>query len=501
MIKQIIKITLSLLFIAASFSSCVDDKDFDTPQVKEVDLENIIQANVLSISDVQNAIATNFPANPDVSDLVHTWKSVSTQEPIVVKKWMVGYVVSNDLTGNFYKKLILQDKLENPTAGIEIRIDQSGLHSTYNVGRKVYVILNGLSVGYYDGKQGSAPGYVNQSVPNDGTPGVYKLGIKGEDFAVDRIPGNEYKNYVLRTSISETIVPKVITTNDFNDATMNTAVQMDNMQFTLDEILANATYAAEDGDAYDASRFLISCDTEATFGLMTSTFANFNELHVPHGVGTLTGVLVKNFRENDPVVVLNSHEDINFTGSDRCDPIILDCGLASVEGTTDLLIENFDGGAIPSTWTNYIQEGSRDWNPFNGGSAFFGYSVRMGSYQSNDASSIAWLISPSINMDSQSGETLEFKTSNSFADGSKLELMFSNDWDGTESGIATATWGLLTAATIVDDGEYYQNWVSSGIVDLSCAEGSNFHIAFKYTGSGNSGFDGTYELDDIKIKF
>jgi len=501
--KQIIKITLSLLFIAASFSSCVDDKDFDTPQISE---NNDATVTTTSLTAAKNSLIQNFQTG-DPSTLIYTFPDLEFESDGITPTNLLlvsAYVVSDDTTGNFYKKLIVQNSPENPTAGLEISIDQGNLHSLYNVGRKVYIKLNGLTIGYFDGSQGGAPGYINQSEPGNATPGVYKLGVLGDDFAVERISDLDFGKYITRSSITEIIVPKIIATSDISDDTMNTYVKFENMQFELAEIMANngegKTYAGETGDAYDASRFLLNCDTDYVLGLMTSTFSNYKTLLIPRDKGTVKGVLMKNFRESDPVIVLNSPNDVDFSDTDRCDPILLDCGLAGAEGTTDLLVENFDSG-IPSTWTNYIQEGSRNWGDFSGSSAYAGKSVRVGSYNSGDASSIAWLISPVMDMDAQIGETLEFKTSNSFADGSKLELMFSTDWDGTEAGITTATWGLLTAATIVDDGEYYQNWVNSGVVDLSCAEGTTFYIAFKYTGSGNSSFDGTYELDDITIRY
>ena len=45
----------------------------------------------------------------------------------------------------------------------------------------------------------------------------------------------------------------------------------------------------------------------------------------------------------------------------------------------------------------------------------------------------------------------------------------------------------------------FSTWFDSGIVDLSCGTGPNVYFAFRYIGNGNSGFDGTYELDNIKI--
>ena len=78
-------------------------------------------------------------------------------------------------------------------------------------------------------------------------------------------------------------------------------------------------------------------------------------------------------------------------------------------------------------------------------------------------------------------------------------MLFSTDWDGTEAGILTATWGIIPAAYITQDSDSFAQWFDSGIVDLSCGEGSSVHFAFRYNGSGESDFDGTYELDNIRI--
>jgi hypothetical protein len=79
-----------------------------------------------------------------------------------------------------------------------------------------------------------------------------------------------------------------------------------------------------------------------------------------------------------------------------------------------------------------------------------------------------------------------------------MEVLFSSDWDGTEAGINTATWGILSDAYVTQDDDFFGDWFDSGIVDLSCATGQ-IYIAFKYVGSGIAAFDGTYELDNVSI--
>jgi hypothetical protein len=105
---------------------------------------------------------------------------------------------------------------------------------------------------------------------------------------------------------------------------------------------------------------------------------------------------------------------------------------------------------------------------------------------------------PEIDFDAQDGETVNFKTSNSFSDGSTLEFLFSSDWDGTTENIMTASWSIIPAAYIVKDDDFYGDWFPSGNVSLDCITGKGY-LAFKYTGSGEEDFDGTYELDEIVV--
>ena len=70
-----------------------------------------------SITAIKTALQQEFNTN---ENLVYTF-DINENAPTYVE----GYVVSSDATGNFYKKLIIQDKAENPTAGIEIVFKQN----------------------------------------------------------------------------------------------------------------------------------------------------------------------------------------------------------------------------------------------------------------------------------------------------------------------------------------------------------------------------------------
>ena len=62
---------------------------------------------------------------------------------------ITAYVISTDKSGNEYKRLVLQDALENPSAGIGLLIDKKSLYAKYPIGQKIYLKLKGLTLNYY----------------------------------------------------------------------------------------------------------------------------------------------------------------------------------------------------------------------------------------------------------------------------------------------------------------------------------------------------------------
>ena len=90
-----------------------------------------------------------------------------------------------------------------------------------------------------------------------------------------------------------------------------------------------------------------------------------------------------------------------------------------------------------------------------------------------------------------------FRTSVSFADESTLEALVSSDWDGQIENLETATWNSLLAA-IASKKDDSRTFIDSGNLSLNFY-GKQLFFAFKYTGSGKSTHDGTFELDDFRI--
>ena len=470
-----------------SFSSCVEDQDYNIPEVSENE------------PDINPDAITTFNALVNRYD-----QAVADGESIVVfeddnELIIEGYVISSDKSGNFYKELFIQSTAdsigtdENPRLGFRLNIDVTSLYGTFDFGRKVYIKLT-------DGNPDSSFNPLALGVSN----GVFTIGSPN-GTEIDRIASTDYRKHVIRSTTKASITPKVTTPGALRSEDLNTFIQFDNTQFIKSDL--GKTYAGEASDEFDGTRTIENCIDKSMMSLESSTFASFKSYRVKQGVGSISGIYTKNYFGDADVFVINQLSDIDFAGEDeRCDPIEISCGNVNSSGSNNLFSEDFEN--LPSSgpisgngWTNYIEAGTESWESYSSGSgsASIGVSARVGSYKSGDDSSVAWLISPAIDIANNSGVTLKFKSSNSFADSSDMKVLGSTDWDGTEAGIGTATWGVIKDAYVVSDSDFYVEWFDSGIVDLSCVEGDTLHFAFKYTGSGESEYDGTYEIDEISV--
>ncbi|MBU2950637.1 choice-of-anchor J domain-containing protein [Tamlana agarivorans] len=469
---------LVLLLCVVIIASCIKTDDYDLPDVllsePEIPLENITTFKTIK-SLYEQAV------NGGNSTVV-----IQSENDLYIE----GFVVSSDKSGNFFEELIIQNKTDgsdpdnDPRLGFCVLVNVSSLSDTFQFGQKVYVKMNGLTIGE--------------------TSGTICIG-KGDAAKLEQIQASEFKAIILRSHEVSAITPKLVSLENLTKNDQNTLIRLENMQLNRFEL--GATFASESFDEFDGFRVLESCDSGISMMMQTSTYSDFKSLIVPQENGSVTGVYSRDYGDDFNVLIVNSSTDVAFDNPNRCDPLELDCGLSETYGTGNVLLEEFESQKNNKPveihgWTNHIEAGTQAWEGYSSTSsnASLGRSARFQSASSGDVSNIGWLITPSINLDEHEGETLRFKTSNSLADSSFMEVLYSQNWDGTEAGVTQATWGVLSAAYVVKDSDSFVPWFNSGVVDLSCETGT-MHIAFKYTGGGQESFDGVYELDDIRIDY
>ena len=453
------------------FTACVVDADFTVPQ-------NLGAEENLKLEAILDSIENNLLELKSIKDLKSLYNSGTEPVKIVSDIVVKGYVISSDAKGNYFREFYIQDAPENPTAGIKVVVNLTNSYNKFNFGREVYIRLKNL--------------YIGETNSGDG---VIAIGgkLKLTDIRdIESITQNQLEKHLFRAPLTALIVPKIATLGGLeNVANIGTFVRIENVAFSID--LAGKTFVDPSED-FDTKRTIETCEgpsVVSTF-LETSSFASFANNALPEGAGTIDAVVSRDFGGDFTVLVLNTAKDVNLKET-RCTPLLVE------DFSTLLLKEDFEATSgeinIPN-WTNYSEAGSKKWRAYDDANSL-SRATRMGSFRSGDASTITWLITKGIHLDSTTEEYLSFETSTSFADGSTLEVLISENWDGTTATITTANWVALPAR-IASNNDDFNRFKNSTFINLSGYSGTAY-IAFKYAGTGNENFDGTYELDNITI--
>ena len=456
-LKKIAAFFLALVI----FTGCVEDDNFEIPSgISGITEYPIAGAEFNSI----NAVLGNFTSGSG-DPITYEESGVGVSE-----KYTEGYVVSSDEGGNFFKQIVIQDSPENPTAAIVIQVDKSPMFTQYEFGRKVFIKLNGLSVGLYNG--------------------VINLG-RLEANQVNRIASTDVAKYILRAADVETIVAKEVNILDFNDGLESQYIRLSGMQFNRNII--GQSFASESNDSFDGERLLEECSSGNTVKLSTSTFSDFKGLTLPKNKGTIDGILTRNFFDEFYTIYINTPEGINFDNVDRCDPDFLECTGASGGGLV-IIKEDFESfsGFASEGWDNINIDGtSTDWfiSGFGGNS----YS-RISAFNSGNADANVWLVTPVLNMDATTGEEITFDVQASFDNGTNLSVYVSTNYAGDPT---TATWSLLDATIPSGPSGGFGDFETVGPVNISCVNG-NAVFGFFYEGSDPSATT-RYHLDNLEI--
>ena len=264
-------------------SSCVDNK-FDEPEFPFKDPD----------------IATNTT----IKELkaLHSSGSFETIDEDMV---FSAVVIANDSTGNFYKKIVVQDE----TAGIEILIDGRDLYGKYPIGRKVFVKAKRL-------------------VLSD-DHGVVQLGALVSEGTLVSIAFKEVGDIVVGGSLNNPVIAKEMKIGQFSDDDISTLVKFTNVQFSTGDV--GATFA--DGTAHvDVNRTLVDC-SKREFIVRTSGYAEFANDTIPSQNGELTCILGK--YRSDYQGYLRSVKDVNFY-QERCGGSTGDEILITIKSVRDL---------------------------------------------------------------------------------------------------------------------------------------------------------------------
>ncbi len=243
-----IKTTRLLLFalMCALFSSCMNGK-WDEPDFNggaPYGNNDIVEKNVITIDSL-------IRRYPNVFSSTDQNKQIS--EDIMIK----GRITGNDLGGNIYKQVVLQDS----TAAIIIAINEGGLNGYLAEGAEILVDLKGLYIGGY------------RKMPEIGAP------YNGN--SIGRMQKDIWAKHFKIVGSPDTTVIKAIdfkTIQDDMEANCGKLVTLKDVTFKQADGKATFSTGTESGNAVnqELDGYL------STVVIRTSTYADFAAMTLPY---------------------------------------------------------------------------------------------------------------------------------------------------------------------------------------------------------------------------
>lgn len=266
-----------LVAVAATtlMTSCIKDK-FDTPELTPDEDPNLAVTHTIA----------------QVKDLYST-EPVLIQEDIIIQ----GVVISDDEAGNVYQTLVIQDE----TGGISFRIRRTDLFTDFPFGRKVYVKMNGLTIGAYRN-------LIQVGQGDDGQGGVNPI----EQAFVD--------DFFVKGPRNQVVTPKVVSISELNNSYQNTLIKLVDVQFKSANAGKN-TYSDAVKKQY-GNYDLEDCNGKYVV-VRTSGYAKFGADTLPTGKGSV--VAIYQVFGTTGQLLLNKVSDVDLTGA-RCDGGVIDPG-------------------------------------------------------------------------------------------------------------------------------------------------------------------------------
>lgn len=269
-----IKYLLMLVLACSLFTGCMDD-DWDTPNTEALNKaygnQKIAETNVITIGSLKEKYESVINA------------STNSYEQITEDVQIKGRVVGNDIGGNIYNEVSIDDG----TGAILICISQGGLFSYLPVGQEIVVDLKGLYIGGY-GKQAEI--------------GMPYTNAKGNSY-VSRMSRVLWNKHFKLTGVAD--ASKVVaeefdvskrTKEEYFTANNGKLMTIKNVEFTNAD--GKTTFApSEEKDAANSVNRGLSQNGKpiATSSIVvrTSSYADFAAKQLPTGKLNITGVFTR----------------------------------------------------------------------------------------------------------------------------------------------------------------------------------------------------------------
>lgn len=436
--------------IGLTLASC--ERKYDAPLLTEPKVE-IGEEGMITIAKYKEIFA-NVPAEGKM-----------IEEDFAIRAVVVG----NDISGNIYKQIYVEDA----TGGLSIGIDQNNIANDYPVGQEVVIKLQGLAATSYGG--------------------AIQLGMDNKNPKNTRIPYEIAKQHLLKNKWPDAkkAMPKVTTIGSITDAMIGTLIQLEDVYF---EKGGELNYADQELNA--VNRILKDKSGKSLY-VRNSKYATFANDKLPKGNGTVVGILSK-FGSDYQLFLRSADDCFGFSGKEP----------ETSGGTTPTPDQPSTGAVIYSEdfakdlgkMTPFSIEGAQTWkiNTQYKNANISGFAD--GKNNANED----WLVTPAFDLTAAKSASISFDHTISqgktkVVDPAKMKveqtIWVSSNFNGD---VKSAQWEQLTIPTWPSGKDW--TTVKSGDIALpaSMLGKANVVIAFKYISSAEH--SSTWQLKNVAVK-
>lgn len=431
--------------IGLTFASC--EREYDAPLLTEPTVE-IGDEGIITIAKYKEM----FTSVPEEGKII--------EEDFAIRAVVVG----NDISGNIYKQIYVEDA----TGGLSIGIDQNNIANDYPVGQEVVIKLQGLAATSYGG--------------------VIQLGMNNNNPKNTRIPYEIAKKHLLKNQWPDAkkAMPKVTTMGSITDAMIGTLIQLEGVYF---EKGGELNYADQETNAIN--RILRDKSGKSLY-VRNSKYATFANDKLPKGNGTVVAILSK-FGSDYQLFLRSADDCFGFSGKEP-----------ETSGGTDTPTPD-----QPSTGAViYSEEFSSDLGKMTPISVAGAQTWRVNTaYKNANMSGFAdgksnanedWLVSPAFDLTAAKSFSISFEHSINKGNVANMKseqtLWASDNYSGD---VKSATWTQVTITTYPTGTDW--NYVKSGAINLpaSLLGKANVVFAFKYLATDAS--SANWQIRALKV--
>lgn len=276
---------LALLALVAVFAtaSCMDD-DWKEPNSETSPYGNnsIQETNVVTIAELKAKYG------PKQKDAIND--TVRIEDGTQIK----GIVTGNDIEGNIYSQIAIQDESDEP--GIIISVAQGGLSGQLQIGQEVLINVGGLYYGTYRSQPQLGVAYHDSSKNQNYPSRISRADWQNRFKAIGKPDASKIKVQVFSTnpdaSKGELNIADLIKA-DVAYKYAGCLVTLKDVEFAKGDGTTTLAPEAEGKDlGYGVTRYFKGYDkTNKQIGIRTSCYADFAAELVPQGKLDVTGVL------------------------------------------------------------------------------------------------------------------------------------------------------------------------------------------------------------------